>query len=408
MLRIESTDHDRCCGCTACVSVCGTHALQMEPDAYGFSYPRIDNDLCVGCGRCTRVCPTMAADAQRDLKLRQCMRSVVALASDPTELVTSTSGGMASVLARTFIRQLRGVVYGASAADPYHVRHVRIDREDQVSQLKGSKYVQSDMEGIIPQIKMDLKDCRNVLFVGTPCQCAGVQLCFPNHGGRLWLVDFVCHGVPSQQMLNDAYKELGVDVGSVAFRRKDAGGKSEYGLFLRDKEGRLCYEGLYGYDRYITSFLKGLNYRESCYNCRFANHRRASDITLGDYWNPDGKYSHLPGSRFGLSQVHANSEHGEALLNIAAEAYHSEQIPISQLLAHSEQLRKPITPHPESQLFFSTYMQGKSFIESCDTALEPFFRRYPFYRLKCALRQLPRLVWDYVHAVPQFFKKNTP
>ena len=53
-------------------------------------------------------------------------------------------------------------------------------------------------------------------------------------------------------------------------------------------------------------------------------------------------------------------------------------------------------------------MQGKSFIESCDTALEPFFRRYPFYRLKCALRQLPRLVWDYVHAVPQFFKKNTP
>lgn len=224
MLRIESTDHDRCCGCTACVSVCGTHALQMEPDAYGFSYPRIDNDLCVGCGRCTRVCPTMAADAQRDLKLRQCMRSVVALASDPTELVTSTSGGMASVLARTFIRQLRGVVYGASAADPYHVRHVRIDCEDQVSQLKGSKYVQSDMEGIIPQIKMDLKDCRNVLFVGTPCQCAGVQLCFPNHGGRLWLVDFVCHGVPSQQMLNDAYKELGVDVGSVAFRRKDAGG----------------------------------------------------------------------------------------------------------------------------------------------------------------------------------------
>ena len=102
MQRIEYTDHDRCCGCTACVSVCGTHALQMEPDAYGFSYPRIDNDLCVGCGRCTRVCPTMAEDAQRDLKLRQCMHSVVALASDPTELVTSTSGGMASVLARTF------------------------------------------------------------------------------------------------------------------------------------------------------------------------------------------------------------------------------------------------------------------------------------------------------------------
>ena len=98
----------------------------------------------------------------------------------------------------------------------------------------------------------------------------------------------------------------------------------------------------------------------------------------------------------------------EKLLNIAAEAYHSEQIPISNLLVHSEQLRKPITPHPKSQLFFSTYMQGKSFIESCDTALEPFFRRYPFYRLKCALRQLPRLVWDYVHAVPQFFKKNTP
>ncbi len=45
-----------CCGCSACASICGKHAISMQPDEEGFLYPHIDESLCVSCGQCITVC----------------------------------------------------------------------------------------------------------------------------------------------------------------------------------------------------------------------------------------------------------------------------------------------------------------------------------------------------------------
>ncbi len=47
---------DECCGCGACVSVCPKDAISMQPNRYGFAYPRIDESLCIGCRMCLQVC----------------------------------------------------------------------------------------------------------------------------------------------------------------------------------------------------------------------------------------------------------------------------------------------------------------------------------------------------------------
>lgn len=39
---IQITNKADCCGCTACASVCAHHAINMEPDALEFLYPKVD------------------------------------------------------------------------------------------------------------------------------------------------------------------------------------------------------------------------------------------------------------------------------------------------------------------------------------------------------------------------------
>lgn len=48
---------DKCCGCSACYSICSINAIKMKADEEGFLYPEIAESDCVGCGRCKIVCP---------------------------------------------------------------------------------------------------------------------------------------------------------------------------------------------------------------------------------------------------------------------------------------------------------------------------------------------------------------
>ena len=94
-------------------------------------------------------------------------------------------------------------MYGCSGMDIRHVRHVRISRMEELDLLKGSKYVQSDLGLTFKQIRGDLKVGKEVLFVGTPCQVGGLKTYLRKDYDNLITADLVCHGVPSQQLLND-------------------------------------------------------------------------------------------------------------------------------------------------------------------------------------------------------------
>mgnify|MGYP000068344159 FL=1 len=311
----------RCVGCGVCETVCSFGAVTMRADANGFLYPRVDAGKCKNCGQCFRRCPI-----NNDLTKNRVSKAKYygGRSSSLAEVRSSTSGGVASVLARTVLRS-GGVVFGA-AYDPLPiVRHVGIEDESEIARLKGSKYVESDIQMALKGVKSALSANRRVLFVGLPCHVAAVRSFIGNDPENLTTIDLVCHGKPPQKLFSWWISQLETSRGSKIteyhFREKsdcswnDSRTYLHYCAFADGREVRLTTnENWYG--RY---FLGSASFRESCYRCQYARLPRVGDITLADFWGveKDCRFSNM--IKDGVSLVSVQSEKGMRLLDEAMQ-----------------------------------------------------------------------------------------
>lgn len=305
---IKITDKSKCCGCTACASVCVHDAISMQPDALGFMYPVVDESKCVDCGLCDKVC---AFNEHYDTSLNFQLPAVYAVRhKNPKEIETSRSGA-AFIAISDYVLDNGGVVYGAGFGDNFKVLHKRADSKSQRDEFKGSKYVQSDLRGVFRQVKKDLQDKKTVLFSGTPCQTAGLD----SYIGRrlrnnLILVDVVCHGVPGPYIWNDYMsfmeKKEKSKIISASFRDKSHGGWSSHFESFGLEFGKVAYSS-----DYASLFLSNVMLRHSCYMCPYANLRRPSDITLGDFWGWQKTDAYINADNMGVSLVLLNTPKGK-------------------------------------------------------------------------------------------------
>ena len=143
-------DKKDCCGCGACMNVCPKNAIRMAEDEVGFVYPEIDQNLCVGCGVCKKAC------GYQMQPLMQKSEAVYAAASNNDNLLRkSASGGAFAVLAENVLKK-GGVVYGAALPlenGKLEPKHLRIDTVERLTELQGSKYVQSAIGDTYAQAK---------------------------------------------------------------------------------------------------------------------------------------------------------------------------------------------------------------------------------------------------------------
>lgn len=313
-----------CSGCTACQSICPKGAISMVADAEGFLYPQINRSLCVECGLCARTCPPI----NRDLP-RTPLAVYAAKAKDDGLRFKSSSGGVFSLLARQVIAR-GGIVYGAGFDhSDWHVMHKSAENEDGLEDLRGSKYVQSDIQGVYTAVKEQLLVGREVLFSGTPCQVAGLRRyldVLKVNVSKLLLIDVVCHAVPSpmvwQKYLDEREAALaggrgsapaeGRNIRRISSRHKNCGWK-RFSLSLRfanDKE-YLCDLNT---DTFLRGFLSELYNRPSCHNCQCRELRSGSDLTIADYWRVHEKFPEMDDDR-GTSLVLVNTEVGSVAVN---------------------------------------------------------------------------------------------
>lgn len=88
--------------------------------------------------------------------------------------------------------------------DGVQVKHICIGKVDELNKLQGSKYTQSNAEGIYKTVYGKLKQGKLVLFSGTGCQVAGLYgyLGKRKYPGRLITIDLICGGVPSRFLID--------------------------------------------------------------------------------------------------------------------------------------------------------------------------------------------------------------
>lgn len=343
-----------CCGCTACKAICPTNAISMEPDCLGFKYPKVDYDKCIECKACERVC-AFNKDYDTSSKFSKPLAYGVRL-KKIDELMRSRSGG-GFVAFSDWVLNQGGVVYGAGYKGHFVVSHKRAVSKIERDEFRGSKYVQSDLDGIFRMVKDDLGEGKWVLFSGTPCQVAGLSSYIPQkYHSKLVTVDIVCHGVPSPSIWKDylAYIEQQEHgrVKEVDFRDKiDFGWSAHKEMFkIRTERGEIIKIAKTGF---TFLFYKHIMNRPSCSNCYYCNLHRPSDLTLADFWGWEKTGSDINKDDRGLSLILINSELGKKIFDDVKESFNIIPTTLKQCMQPC--LERPFPENPKSAIFKYTY-----------------------------------------------------
>lgn len=329
-MKIEemiSTRRADCTGCETCANICPKNCISMQRDEEGFAYPKINHEICISCGKCDKICPVLNFKPVMPDKLPE-----VFVAIHPDEKIRrhSSSGGTFTALSE-LILNTGGIIFGAGFDENWHVVHTSAENFNELENLRGSKYVQSQIGDVYKRVKIELEKGRRVLFSGTPCQCAGLKNFLGKDYDNLLTVDIICHGVPSPKLWESyiEYRAQGHDIARVNFRSKRHGWM---GLHL-ELNFYDCgyYDGFEQTDLYFKEFLNDLILRPSCHECKFKFPNGKADITIGDAWGVQNFAPKFFDNR-GTSLVIVHTDKGKNFLskaNLIKQAVSFDVLPMN-------------------------------------------------------------------------------
>ena len=319
---IDIQDKKMCTGCTACMNSCPVGCITMKEDVEGFLYPSVDSDKCIGCNRCVNVCPFNDSPCAADHKAYAVRTSFES---------TSSSGGAISSICARYLTQ-GWSIYGAAFDKNLDVVHIKAADEQKLASLSTSKYLQSRLDMIFSAVRNDLSGGQKVLFVGTPCQVAGLRS-FIGENDDLLTVQIACHGVPSAKLwkayLHSLETSFGEKIQSVNFRDKSNGWK-RYNIAYTTASGISKVQ--FDKDTYMLAYLQNLSLRPSCYDCRFRGSAYA-DLVAGDFWNIAEALPDHDGSK-GFTLLSAVTPAGSRVIEeLASDAGNTLCIPVDFSIA---------------------------------------------------------------------------
>lgn len=365
--------NNKCNGCMSCLDICPREAIHIEKSLKSYN-AHIDMEKCIACGLCHNVCPSNASCLahppqmwcqgwSNDLEIRK----------------NGSSGGVATALSLNFIRN-GGYVCSCVFNDGKFGFVITADEKD-LANFSGSKYIKSDAIGIYSKVFTLLQRGEKVLFIGLPCQVAGMvnYAKFKRNDKNLYTVDLICHGTPSPMFLDMFLSQYGVlakNCDNIGFRVKDS-------FQINDNSRTFSSVGVC--DRYMTAFLSALNYTDNCYRCQFAKKERVSDITLGDSWGSNCDSNEW---KKGVSLILCQSDKGEKLLS--QSNLHLFDVDLDNAIAHNHQLSTPSIAPKSRAKFFRDIEKDMNFNGAVKRALPKECIKQDFKALLIKLHILPR------------------
>lgn len=345
MIRIK--EKEKCCGCTACYSICPKKCIKMVEDSEGFLYPEVNITECIECHACERVCPISNKHGE---ELKDTWYTVIQNTNEKIRY-ESTAGGVFSTLAEQIFAE-GGVVFAVGYDDNSNVVHKKATISAQLKEMRGSKYVQSDLLDIFTQVKACLDDKVKTLFVGTPCQVHGLI----NYVGKsefLYTIDLLCLGVSSPGLfrryisyLNQKYHKK---VASVEFRNKYFGYATP-NVRINFTDGKFLQQR-YDAKVHANLFFKGhRSARPSCYECEFREIPRVSDFTIGDCVSI-GSIDKSMDDNLGTTKCWIHTAKGRALLKAAED---KKMLVLEEHASNIQGGPKKQIPYPKDRELFFT------------------------------------------------------
>lgn len=394
MIRI--TDKKKCCRCSACVQRCPKQCIRLEEDTEGFLYPRVNEETCIKCGLCEKVCPILnQADKLPVLE-------VLAVKNpNEDERMNSSSGGVFLPLAREVINQ-GGVVFGAVYDESWEVHHVYAEKIKDIYPMMGSKYLQSKIENSYKEAERFLKQGREVMFVGSPCQIAGLRTFLRNKEyPNLLAVDFLCHGVPSpgvwRRYLAETYGGYDAKaqsclqatagkntvllsslnatspIGDIKFRDKTESGWKKFRFVVRQKsaskadQNSVLSSDIHYDNPFMRGFLSDIYLRPSCYECKCKNGINHSDLTIADYWGINIVDPAFDDDK-GVGLVLINSQKGKVYFDSLNMEVHNSSIEIAH--QYNGGFNEYTRAHSKRALFFAMISEGNTVEYAVDICLQ--------------------------------------
>ena len=355
---------EKCVGCKSCEQVCPKQCISMQDNKEGFWYPNVVEAECIHCGLCLKACPTQNLSLHRNKPIE-----VWALRNkNEDQIMESASGGAADIATQVILEQ-NGIIYGAAYVEKLKVKHIEVSNDKTRKKLQSSKYVQSDLKDCYSKAKAHLEKGKKVLFTGTPCQIAGLYSFLGKDDPNLYTSDLICHGVPSpkffEKYLEYQSKKMGEDIIYYNFRSKEKRGwGTQYLLKTKTKTKTQALS----LDRFGKHFMDGDCYRESCYQCPYANIERVGDLTVGDFW---GIFKSHPEffSEKGVSSVFINTEKGMFLFERMKKYVEALEITLDEGMEKQGNLKRPTFRTQNRDQFYGS-INNLNYIENMHIGIQ--------------------------------------
>lgn len=350
---IEISEKRKCTGCEACANICPKKCIFMQLDEEGFRYPKVNLEQCVNCNLCVGLCP-------EKLYLQQKTTIYAAYNKDEKTRLMSSSGGIFSLFA-DYILSREGIVVGAYLDSSMNLYHICVEQMEDLSKLRGSKYIQSHIGSIYREIKNYLDNGKLVYFTGTSCQIHGLKVFLKNDYSNLICQDMACNGVTSdllwkkylQYLKNRHHK---AEVISFDFRDKRSGWK-QYSVNAKYNNGKsrsiMSYD-----DLFMRAYKSKLFMRPACYDCSFKGVNRESDITLADFWGVEHIMPEFDDDK-GASLVMLHSSRGKEIFEVMMNHMCVYEIDAEQAVRYNPAIIKSVN-EPAKRTDFVAEFQGNN------------------------------------------------
>ncbi len=416
MINIQ--DKQSCCGCNACVQRCPKQCIVMQEDSEGFLYPKVDESLCIDCGLCEKLCPMLNCNVAQEPQQVLAVKNL-----DEEERMKSSSGGVFIALAKQTLAN-GGVVFGAVFDENWEVRHTYAETVESVYSMMGSKYMQSRIEDSFRDAERFLKQGREVLFTGSPCQIAGLRRFLRKEYAHLLAVDFICHGVPSpgvwRKYLKEEIQDLSARraaagkntvlssslntmpaVSGIEFRDKTLHGWKKYSFVVRQKSAfeadsnTVLLSYIHRDNPYMKGFLSDIYLRPSCYDCRHKGGRSHSDLTIADFWGIGHLMPEFDDDK-GVGEVLLNTDKGTAVFR-TLENMECAEFAIEAVRTYNPAYHSSPSVHPKREKFYNRLAKGESVCSIVHSLTKlPFSLQIKLYIRRVVKILLPEYIIKYL------------